>query len=90
LGIIKDAAKNNDKAIYLGPRRWGKSHFLSMIYYFFDIDEKQRFGELFDDKTIAKNNRVMQHANHYKVIFFDLKNAYKKEKIDWPILWEKK
>jgi hypothetical protein len=88
LGIIKDAAKNNDKAIYLGPRRWGKSHFLSMIYYFFDIDEKQRFGELFDDKDIAKNNRTLKHANHYKVIFFDLKNAYKKEKIDWSILWE--
>jgi hypothetical protein len=88
LGIIKDAAKNNDKAIYLGPRRWGKSHFLSMIYYFFETDEKHRFGELFDNKDIAKNNRVLQYANHYKVIFFDLKNTYKKEKIDWSILWE--
>jgi hypothetical protein len=88
LEIIKDAAKNNDKAVYLGPRRWGKSHFLSMIYYFFDSEEKHRFRELFDDKDIAKNKHVLQHANNYKVIFFDLKNAYRKEKIDWSILWE--
>ncbi len=88
LRIIKDAAKNNDKAIYLGPRRWGKSHFLSMIYYFFDLEEKHRFGELFDNKEIVENNRVLQHANNYKVILFDLKNAYRKEKIDWSILWE--
>jgi hypothetical protein len=88
LEIIKDAAKNNDKAIYLGPRRWGKSHFLSMIYYFFDLKEKHRFDELFNNKEITGNKKALEHANNYHVFFFDLKNAYRKEKIDWSILWE--
>jgi len=48
------------------PRRFGKTLNLSMIHYFFDINQKE---DLFSDFEISKNkNFCKKHQNKYPVI----------------------
>ena len=38
---------NREKAIYLRPRRFGKSLFTSMLTYYYSVDTQEEFEELF-------------------------------------------
>jgi hypothetical protein len=54
---------------FLRPRRFGKSLFLSMLEYYYDILYKDRFEELFSKYYIGKNPTPL--ANSYRVLVFD-------------------
>lgn len=62
--------ENVQNPVYLRPRRFGKSLFCSMLQYYYDLKEADRFHELFGHTWIGKNPTGNQ--NSYIVLKFDL------------------
>ena len=60
-------------ALYARPRRFGKTLNMSMLYYFFSIQQADN-AYLFKDLEISKNEEAMQYQNQYPVIFMSLKD----------------
>ncbi|MCD7893333.1 MAG: AAA family ATPase [Erysipelotrichaceae bacterium] len=58
---------------YQRPYHFGKSLNMSMLYYFFSINEKDN-AYLFNDLEISKEKDVMKHQNQYPVLYISLKN----------------
>ena len=55
--------------IYLRPGRFGKSLFTSMMYYYYDINSKELFDNLFKECYVYKN--PTKGKNSYYVLRFD-------------------
>lgn len=54
---------------FIRPRRFGKSIFLSMLYSYYDCNQKDRFEELFGGLWIGKHPTDLQ--GKYQVLFLD-------------------
>lgn len=54
---------------YLRPRRFGKSLFVSMLRYYYGLEHKERFFELFGKLAIGKKPTPL--ANGYLVLVFE-------------------
>ena len=54
---------------YLRPRRFGKSLFVSMLRYYYGLEHKEQFSELFGHLSIGK--KPTSHANGYLVLTFE-------------------
>ena len=67
-GIIKEKV-----AVYTRPRRFGKTLTMSMLYYFFSIEEKSN-AYLFDGLKIANYPDILQFQNQYPVILISMKD----------------
>lgn len=61
--------ENHKKAIYVRPRRFGKSLFTSMISYYYDIKEKENFEKLFKGKYIYDHQTEKKNA--YYILKFN-------------------
>lgn len=68
---------DEDVALYNRPRRFGKTLNMSMLYYFFSINEKDN-AYLFDGLEISKHEELMKYQNQYPVIFITLKDMKNK------------
>lgn len=55
--------------IFLRPRRFGKSLFVSMLHYYYGLEHQQKFEKLFGNLAIGKN--PTQEANSYLVLSFE-------------------
>ena len=55
--------------VFLRPRRFGKSLFMSTLAYYYDVNEAERFERLFGDTYIGQNPTGEQ--NKYMVLRFD-------------------
>ena len=55
--------------VYLRPRRFGKTLFTSMMYYYYDVNSKDIYDELYKDTYIYKNPTI--NKNNYYVLKFD-------------------
>ena len=55
--------------VFLRPRRFGKSLFMSTLAYYYDVNAAERFGRLFSDTYIGQNPTGEQ--NQYMVLRFD-------------------
>jgi hypothetical protein len=65
----------NGVTLFLRPRRFGKTLTLSMLKYFFDIDEKEN-AYLFDGLAISKEKEICaEFQNRFPVIFLTLKDV---------------
>ncbi|MDR2755156.1 MAG: AAA family ATPase, partial [Planctomycetaceae bacterium] len=64
--LEKEGAKSK---IFIRPRRFGKSLFLSMLDYYYDINYKKKFKQLFGDLYIGKN--PTSQRNSYVVMGFN-------------------
>ena len=66
-----------DKIVYLRPRRFGKSLFLSMLDNFFNIEYKEINKYLFKDLKISKSNYYEELSTRpvIKLSFKDLKES---------------
>ena len=72
--LITDIMDNGAKVILLPrPRRFGKTLNLSMLNYFFDIEEDSR--ELFQGLSVYDNQAIMNHANKYPIIYISFKDV---------------
>jgi len=47
---------NEKYLIFLRPRRFGKSLFLSTLQYYYDENSANEFDELFGDKKVSNQN----------------------------------
>jgi hypothetical protein len=54
---------------FLRPRRFGKSLFVSMLHHYYDIKQKDNFGQLFEDTYIGKNPTPLR--NTFPVLRFN-------------------
>lgn len=63
---------NEQVVLYTRPRRFGKTLNMSMLYYFFSINEKEN-SYLFDGLNISKNKDALKYQNKYPTIFISLK-----------------
>ena len=69
---------NGKKLVYLRPGRFGKSLFTSMMYYYYDINSKDEFDNLFKDTYVASNPTV--YKNSYYVLTFEFSSISEKDK----------
>ena len=58
--------------LYTRPRRFGKTLNMSMLYYFFSINEKEN-SYLFNGLNISKNKEALKAQNKYPTIIISLK-----------------
>ena len=68
--VIKDGAKVK---LFTRPRRFGKTLNMSMLKYFFDIENKEENRKLFKDLYIEKTESFKEQGQ-YPVIFLSLKD----------------
>ena len=61
--------ENYPMAIYVRPRRFGKSLFTSMISYYYDLSEKENFEELYKGLYIYDN--PTENKNKYYILKFN-------------------
>jgi len=60
---------NEKYLIFLRPRRFGKSLFLSTLQYYYDENSKDEFDELFRDTYIGKYPTPLKSS--YRILFFE-------------------
>ncbi len=60
---------NESFLIFLRPRRFGKSLFLSTLQYYYDENSKEEFSQLFNETYIGKHSTPLK--NSYKILFFE-------------------
>ncbi len=78
--FIKEILDSSAGVILLPrPRRFGKTLNLSMLRYFFDIEEKSK--NLFDTLAISNDERIMRECNKYPIIYITFKDV-KEHNID--------
>jgi len=74
--ILHYRAKVN---LFTRPRRFGKTLNMSMIKYFFDIENKEENLKLFDGLNISESEH-MQEQGQYPVIYISFRNM---EEVSW-------
>ena len=60
---------NENFLIFLRPRRFGKSLFLSTLQYYYDENSAHEFDEMFHDTYIGKNPTALKSS--YRILFFE-------------------
>ena len=60
---------NEKYLIFLRPRRFGKSLFLSTLQYYYDENSAHEFDDIFHDTYIGKNPTPLKSS--YRILFFE-------------------
>jgi hypothetical protein len=60
---------NESFLIFLRPRRFGKSLFLSTLQYYYDENSAHEFDKIFSDTYIGKNSTPLKSS--YRILFFE-------------------
>ena len=60
---------NDDFVIFLRPRRFGKSLFLSTLQYYYDENSADEFKAIFNDTYIGKNPTPLKSS--FRILFFE-------------------
>ena len=72
--FINEIIEGSPKIILLPrPRRFGKTLNLSMLNYFFNVENSNK--NLFNGLNIAKNQEAMEHLNRYPIIYISFKDV---------------
>ena len=71
---------NEKYLIFLRPRRFGKSLFLSTLQYYYDENSKDEFDAIFSDTYIGKNPTSLK--NSFRILFFEFSGINIDEGID--------
>ncbi len=67
--FLPELEKQPRNLFFIRPRRFGKSIFLSMLYSYYDCNQKGRFEELFGNLWIGQHPTPLQ--GKYQVLFLD-------------------
>ncbi|MGL6063642.1 MAG: AAA family ATPase [Fusobacteriaceae bacterium] len=95
--LIEELLKKKSEVTLLArPRRFGKTLNMSMLKYFFDIENKEENIKLFSGLEI-ENSKYMEEQGKYPVIYLSFKDiktnswedCLKKIKIEISLLYEK-
>jgi hypothetical protein len=60
---------NEKYMIFLRPRRFGKSLFLSTLHYYYDEKSQDEFDAIFGDTYVGKNPTPLKSS--YRILFFE-------------------
>ncbi len=60
---------NDDFVIFLRPRRFGKSLFLSTLQYYYDENSADEFDDMFNDTYIGANPTPLKSS--FRILFFE-------------------
>ena len=71
--IISEDQMDITDGLFLRPRRFGKSLFISMLYYYYDINHKEELNNLFKNTYIGGN--PTKEANGYYVLRFNFSSV---------------
>jgi len=75
--FVSEILDTSPKIILLPrPRRFGKTLNLSMLNYFFSVENSNK--TLFDGLNISKNQSAMKHFNRYPIIYISFKDVKEK------------
>ncbi|HHS93116.1 MAG TPA: hypothetical protein ENK82_07200, partial [Campylobacterales bacterium] len=67
---IEKLEKSNESFnIFLRPRRFGKSLFLSTLQYYYDENSASEFEAIFNETYIGKNPTPLK--NSFRILFFE-------------------
>ena len=69
--LIKDTI-DRKVVLYTRPRRFGKTLNMSMLYYFYSIEEKEN-AYLFNHLKVSNDLEVLKYQNQYPVVSISLK-----------------
>lgn len=69
LPLLEDERYGRDYSLFIRPRRFGKSLFLSMMEYYYDVNSTDKFDRLFGNLYIGKN--PTKEKNKYLILMFD-------------------
>ena len=69
--ILEDLSKVK---LFTRPRRFGKTLNLSMLKYFFDVENAEENRKLFDNLYISQSE-YMKYQGQYPVIFISMRNV---------------
>ncbi|WP_047382593.1 AAA family ATPase [Cetobacterium sp. ZWU0022] len=84
--LINEVLDKKSKVILLPrPRRFGKTLNMSMLNYFFNIEDKESNRKLFDGLDITNTDK-MEYAGQYPVIYISLKDI---KVSNWELCLEK-
>ncbi len=72
---LQDLEKTDKKLMYLRPRRFGKTLFTSMMYYYYDVKSEYLFDTLFKDTYVYQN--PTPYKNSYYVLRLDFSGITK-------------
>ena len=74
--LIQEVVENAASVLFFPrPRRFGKTLNLSMLEYFFSLENKEKNAALFEDLAITKTSVWNEHQGQYPVISITLKNC---------------
>ena len=62
---------NSKYPVFLRPRRFGKSLFISTLHHYYGLEHKDNFQLLFRKLFIGQNPTPYAYANHYMVLRFE-------------------
>ncbi len=71
---------SEDFIIFLRPRRFGKSLFLSTLQYYYDENSAHEFEAIFSDTYIGKNPTPLKSS--YRILFFEFSGINSDEGIE--------
>jgi hypothetical protein len=74
--IQKLESLNYPNIFFLRPRRFGKSLLLSMLEYYYGIQYKDKFTELFGECYIGKPENFTPLKNSYYILKFNFSGIY--------------
>ncbi len=77
--------KKSEVTLLPRPRRFGKTLNMSMLNYFFDIENKESNKKLFDGLDISRTDK-MKYQGEYPVIYISLKDI---KVSSWELCLEK-
>ena len=66
--LVESSAQHQ---LFLRPPRWGKSLLMDMLHCYLDVNQADRFDELFGGTNIHKRKANLKHRNRYHVVKFD-------------------
>ena len=70
---LPELERQPDTQIFIRPRRFGKSLFISMMRAYYDKANADRFDELFGSLWVGKHPTPLR--NKYQVMYFDYSRA---------------
>ena len=70
----------SDTVVYLRPRRFGKTLFTSMLHYYYDVNSKDLYDDLF--KSTYVYNHPTKNKNNYYILKFDFSGMGYRKKIE--------
>jgi hypothetical protein len=80
--------EDNDKLFFTRPRKFGKSLFLSTLSYYYDLNQADKFKQLFGDLYIGKHPTPKR--NSYLILNFNFSGLDTSNEADFKVSFSQK